>query len=655
MSFFVFSLPPDLLNTLTPRAHVDSPPRIPSPTPAPRPSAPTAGSKTCNICLGATFLDVDDQRAHFRTDWHRYNVKLRLGGAAAVTELQFTTLVEGEMNDFLKCAVSSLSKGLEDSISGSVSSSSDESDDSSPDAVRALISKSGKLARATSPTSALPHRPRTALTWFHSPPSTQIGVYNALFPIRLPQASYLEVLKDMQRGGPHGRRWTMLMVAGGHFAGLVVQVRRPDDEDVEEVSVGKKRRPKPKPEVEVLRHKTFHRYTTRRKQGGSQSVNDNAKGNAKSAGAQLRRYGEQALRDDIRGLMTDWIDDVSASEIIWIRASVSNKRIFYDYEEAVIKKGDERLRTFPFPTRRPTLAELTRCLNELTRVKTSHLSEDALLAQDEAYLASLPKPKPIPTPAANVILPKPVIPQLSKEEEARREKWNRLIEMATKGRIGPFKDLWAREGAALGGIDTRIPERESTLLHLAAQAGQEEITQFLLEELHADPTIPVGDGERRDIDGGDSDTSDAPTSGASQRAAYDLARTRGVRNVFRRCAAAHPDWWDWLGTGRVPSVLSHEMEEERDERKKTRRKGLKDKIRERQVKQEEIPLAISAEPIPAPGAKPKVTQTDGPRRLGGNAGKQEGVAGLSAELRAKVERERRARAAEARLKAATGT
>ena len=35
----------------------------------------------------------------------------------------------------------------------------------------------------------------------------------------------------------------------------------------------------------------------RRKQGGSQSVNDNAKGAAVSAGAMLRRYGEQALRD----------------------------------------------------------------------------------------------------------------------------------------------------------------------------------------------------------------------------------------------------------------------------------------------------------------------------------------------------------------------
>lgn len=39
------------------------------------------------------------------------------------------------------------------------------------------------------------------------------------------------------------------------------------------------------------------RGTARRKQGGSQSLNDNAKGNAKSAGAQLRRYGEQSLRE----------------------------------------------------------------------------------------------------------------------------------------------------------------------------------------------------------------------------------------------------------------------------------------------------------------------------------------------------------------------
>lgn len=37
--------------------------------------------------------------------------------------------------------------------------------------------------------------------------------------------------------------------------------------------------------------------TARRKQGGSQAANDNAKGNAKSAGAALRRYNESALTD----------------------------------------------------------------------------------------------------------------------------------------------------------------------------------------------------------------------------------------------------------------------------------------------------------------------------------------------------------------------
>lgn len=117
----------------------------------------------------------------------------------------------------------------------------------------------------------------------------------------------------------------MFMVAGGHFAGAIARVSKPEDEadEEQEETGGKKRKPKkPKPDTEVLKHKTFHRYTSqftfssrpckyknaqkchvlftspaRRKQGGSQSLNDQAKGNAKSAGAQLRRYGETALRD----------------------------------------------------------------------------------------------------------------------------------------------------------------------------------------------------------------------------------------------------------------------------------------------------------------------------------------------------------------------
>lgn len=43
---------------------------------------------------------------------------------------------------------------------------------------------------------------------------------------------------------------------------------------------------------EAIAHKTFHSYTVRAKQGGSQSTQDRSKGGCKSAGASLRRYNE---------------------------------------------------------------------------------------------------------------------------------------------------------------------------------------------------------------------------------------------------------------------------------------------------------------------------------------------------------------------------
>ena len=64
----------------------------------------------------------------------------------------------------------------------------------------------------------------------------------------------------MQQSRPGGRKWAMFMVAGGHFAGLVVRVSLPSGEDEEVLQKGKQK--KPVPEMEILRHKTFHRYTS---------------------------------------------------------------------------------------------------------------------------------------------------------------------------------------------------------------------------------------------------------------------------------------------------------------------------------------------------------------------------------------------------------
>lgn len=60
-----------------------------------------------------------------------------------------------------------------------------------------------------------------------------------------------------------GRTWAMFMTAGGHFAGAIVRVSKP--EGVDEGGMTKKgKAKKPVPDLEVLQHKTFHRYTSKR-------------------------------------------------------------------------------------------------------------------------------------------------------------------------------------------------------------------------------------------------------------------------------------------------------------------------------------------------------------------------------------------------------
>ncbi|KAJ3821918.1 hypothetical protein EV361DRAFT_844420 [Lentinula raphanica] len=630
-AYHVFALPPDFLHSLIPRNFLaaDNQQAIEPSSSDTVPPPSTSATLACNICLGISFSAINEQRMHFRSDWHRYNVKNRINGGQPVSESDFNQLIDA----------------LEDSLSGSESSSDEETgSDSERDAVSTLVNKQKLPARSDSPETSQRRVPRTAISWFHSPPSTQIGVYRALFPYDTPEDGQLQALKDMQEPVPHGRSWAMFMVAGGHFAGAIVRVSR-----AAEVEVNAKKSKKPVPETEVLRHKTFHRYTTRRKQGGSQSLNDNAKGNAKSAGALLRRYGEQALRDDIRNLLTDWEEEINDCELIFIRASGANRKIFMDYDGAPILKGDERLRTFPFPTRRPTQSELSRCLQELTRIKVSHFTEEALRAQDEAYLASLPKPKPITTVPAPVAVEKPNIKpiKMSKEEEMLREKWSRLVEMVSKGRLEPLKTFWEREGKDLGGIDARIPEwigekRVATLLQLAAHSNQEDVVNWLLE-MRADPTIPV---PRVEIKGYRTEEGEEHGSNPRHNTAYDLAQSRSVRDVFRRNAGANPEWWDWFGAAHVPSALSKEMEDERDEKKKARRKGLKDRVKEREIKEKE---KEKEKPTAFDDFIPSSAPVTGPRKLGGG-GDIAGVTGLTPEMRLKIERERRARAVEARLK-----
>ncbi|WRT65711.1 uncharacterized protein IL334_002658 [Kwoniella shivajii] len=638
----VYSIPPELLSNLTVRSIQAQQSNEPSDETAEKAvvqtvqaTLPSGAGLSCQTCPNTNFDTVEEQRTHFKSDWHRYNAKAKLTGRTVSAE-EWDGMVEG---------ISSISG------SGSESSGSSSSGSSSQSKVARLLKRqtignglnpeddddeealelADRQRRAHLRTAVIWFSPTTSLDSLGIPKDTQLGVHRALFPPFDTAADYLTELKRMQLTGNENqdgeRRLTLLMVAGGHFAGMVVSIRpRAKNERQEVKGAG---------DIRILKHKTFHRYTTRKKQGGSQALNDNAKSKAVSAGAMLRRYGEQALQEEIRALMIDWEEDLAASERIFIRASTHGKKSFWGYDGAVLHKTDDRIRVFPFPTRRPTLQELLRCWNELTRLKVSRLSEEALQALDDAYIASL-QPKNKPIKAAPVSTPAPVVPavpKLSPEEEARVDRRKRLEEMIRKGRLDALKPFWTKY---------QSDYQPSEILGFVAAAGQEDILRYLLEEERSDPTQPI--------------------ETANGRRAYELSSTKIIRNVFRRVAYNHPDWYDWVNQARVPSGLSDELEAEQNSKKADRRKGLKEKLKEREKtrlaeaeNEEKAQLEAEAQRKKEDEMRKVAlslngggTGNTGPQKLGGKVG-GEGLGGMSQEMRMQIERERRARAAEARF------
>ncbi|EEY15690.1 conserved hypothetical protein [Verticillium alfalfae VaMs.102] len=312
----VYDLPPEVLTTLALKTDVDNETqlleeqRVQSQKRKNDTEESLVGSQACSLC-GLSFASLLDQRSHLKSDWHHYNLKQKLRGSPAVSEVDFEKLI-GD---------------LDESLSGSDSEDTEDDDDS--DNVRkettltALLKKQAVIAdrnndnKEDNDGEGSLSRPRRnpgkpPLIWFTSsvlPKNHFFGLYRAILtaedlrlepkmvdvvkakqlePLAMPKVGKDGILPEIAYKGPH---FFLCMIGGGHFAAMVVSLApRPG-----KGATGPLNR-----EATVLAHKTFHRYTTRRKQGGSQSANDNAKGAAHSAGASIRRYNEQALIDDVR-------------------------------------------------------------------------------------------------------------------------------------------------------------------------------------------------------------------------------------------------------------------------------------------------------------------------------------------------------------------
>ncbi|QSZ37294.1 hypothetical protein DSL72_009388 [Monilinia vaccinii-corymbosi] len=650
---YAYDLPQDILSTLTRKDDSNddtnqddtNPPRDTTERAAQSKPGEDVGSKSCSLCA-VTFHTVEDQKSHVRSDFHHYNLKQKIRGAKAVAEIEFEKLV-GD---------------LDESLSGSDSSGTEEDEDGGrkETTLSSLLKKQATISSEINEFDDNPGlRKRTRgsgkapMIWFSTPTmprNTYLGIYRAIFTNeeQEKEASIHEIVQNKQLSpkpqtkipvnsegvplpeaykGPH---IFMCMIGGGHFAAMIVslaprQIKNP------QATTG----PLTK-EAVVLAHKTFHRYTTRRKQGGSQSANDSAKGAAHSAGSSLRRYNEQALTDEVRQLLTSWKAMIDTSELLFIRATgTTNRRtLFGPYEDQVLRQNDARIRGFPFSTRRATQNELMRSFVELTRVKVIEVDEEALAAKRAAALSAQQSLAAKKEAAATS---KPQPKKLTEEEETALLHTSQLQSLIRRSKLPAL--LSYLQTNSLSPNFRFQPEEQNhhapTPLHLAASLNSKLLVEGLILKGNADPTLPNGEG----------------------KTPFELCGDRSTRDAFRVCRHELPTpsaGYSWEAS-QIPAPLSRTEADQRAAREKEeedRRKAEREKLDNERIAREEAEQKLRGDgKFSSRGGKGKLVGlgTAGVRASGQDRREAE-MRDMTPEMKMRVERERRARAAEERMK-----
>ncbi|KAG0631511.1 hypothetical protein M758_1G259600 [Ceratodon purpureus] len=378
-------------------------------------------SWNCHGCR-AVFQSLEEQRAHFKSDFHKFNVKRKLAGKEALNEDEFEEVAQGDDDDVSSISGSDTETEAEDnrvSLQGPRSNHLYIKLKDSENVVmlwRCLLAADKEV---------LPGE-----KWYAAD-ETAAGSLN------LKEDEVLRRLRALTNREKNSV-WVILLAAGGHFAGLVLNSQ----------------------DGSVLGHQTFHRYVVRAKAGGRQSAKDASGRAPQSAGASLRRYNEQALQKDIRELLTSWSEHLKVASHVFVYAPSSNAQTLFGGENAVLDRNDRRIRRIPFTTRRPTMKEAKRISYLLSLLQSLDL--DALEKSDGVGALRGEDSSNVPPQSG-----KPID---KKKLKSRQVESNAAVEQVGDSRVGLEEDP---------GL---------TPLHVAAKAGDTEKVMKLLEE-GADPCL----------------------------------------------------------------------------------------------------------------------------------------------------------------------
>lgn len=403
----------------------------------------------------------------------------------------------------------------------------------------------------------------------------------------------LDALEKLQ---PEGKS-AVLLVGGGHFAGAIISHKRGNH---------KTNISNPFANIFVLESKSFHRYTVRRKQGGAQSASDNAHGKANSAGSTIRRANERMLQQEIHQLLESWKDHLKDCYRIFYRASgKSNRGLIFGYPNAVIDTRDERLSQIPFATGRPTYDECRRVWLQITRARVQDAPHFDVVQQREAAAKAVPEPAaPSPTP------------QKPKEIPVEERLSRKIVDLVKRSRLAQLKQLYEENKLSW---DFELQPAQKflscpTALLYAATLDKQHVVISLLQ-WGASPTVRSHNGQT-----------------LGEIASPHEKTSRALQDLRSKLGEA---FCDWNGAKVGPPMTKEEFLASDTEAKLKLRDERNKEVHRQDAAEKHEKLE-------------KLIAKHGTGRATG--GTHNDTRGLSEEELRHVERERRARAAEARMK-----
>ena len=289
-----------------------------------------------------------------------------------------------------------------------------------------------------------------------------------------------------------------------------------------------------------LHHTTSTRYTIRKGQGKAQSAQDGRR-KPKSVGSQLRRAGEEALRQDVKSFLQCHKAHVKSAGLILMSCPKVMMKTFFEDNDDTIPRGDNRLRKIPLDVGRPTFEAVVGVYEIMTKVSIMVKPQVEDKVPCEAPARVIEQLQTVPEVVEKL---KEIIPL------------TRLHVLAAAANLSDIIRFLDTESDF--DIDQQAGEDFMTPLHVAADSAN-----------HLDPTASAGCVTALLVQG----KANPVVLDARRRAPYFLASHDKVRDAFRMARATlGEDYCNWDNAKVGPPLTLENLQEKKDKAAEKKRR-----------------------------------------------------------------------------------